>query len=344
MSSSHVPGPGPVDPAGAAALLRQARDALVVGHVRPDADAAGSAIAIATALRRSGIDAVVSFGGPEPVPSSLSVLDPDGLVVPSADAPAAPDLLVCCDISSARRLGDLAGRLDTASVSLAIDHHVSFTPFSTHQLVDATAPATVVLVRAVLAEFGVALDPVLARALFAGLYTDTGGFRRGGADALRLAAELVDAGADPASLLRRLSGTRPFAWLAAQAEVLAAAHFEPDVAAGAGLVWATVDVATATRFRDEAVTLVGQLTATAGDGVAALLTEVAPGDWSVSLRGTGTPDLSRVATALGGGGHPGAAGFERAGTRDSLLGLLRAELASVTAGAAAPPSSRTDRS
>lgn len=327
MTGATGPAPGPVDPAGAAALLRGARDALVVGHLRPDADAAGSALALATALRRAGTRAVVSFGGPDPVPGTVAVLDPDGVTVPSSAAPRSPDLLVCCDTSSPHRLGDLADRLGTARASLVIDHHASFTGFGTHHLVDPAAPATVSLVRAVLAEFGAPLDPVLARALFAGLYTDTGGFRWGGADALRRGAELVEAGAEPRGLLRELEGTRPFAWLAAQATVLAGARREPDAVRGAGLVWAAVDPATASRFRDETPGLVGELLATAGGGVAALLTETAPGRWSVSLRGTGTPDLARVATALGGGGHPSAAGLERPGTRDELLGLLRAGLA-----------------
>lgn len=322
-----LPGPGAVDPAGAAAVLRHARDVLVVGHVRPDADAAGSAIALATALRRAGTPATVAFGGPDPVPDAVAVLDRDGIVVPAAEAPADPDLLVCCDTSARRRLGDLADRLDRARSSLAIDHHASFTGFATHHLVDPVAPATVTLVRRVLAELGAGIDPVIARALFAGLYTDTGGFRWGGADAMRLGAELVDAGAEPRELLRELSGTRPFGWLAAQATVLAGARSEPDAACGAGLVWAVVDACTATRYRDETVTIVGELLATAGDGVAALLTETAADAWSVSLRGTGAPDLSRVATALGGGGHPAAAGFERTGTRDEILAALRAGLA-----------------
>ncbi|BBG00746.1 MULTISPECIES: DHH family phosphoesterase [Pseudonocardia] len=329
-SDESLPGPGPVDPAGAARVLRAARDVLVVGHVRPDADAAGSAIALATALRRAGVPVTVSFGGPEPVPVSLGALDPDGLVVPSSEAPAAPELLVSCDVSSAQRLGDLADRLDTAGSSLAIDHHASFTGFATRHLVDPAAPATVLLIRAVLTELGAELDPVLSRALFAGLYTDTGGFRWGGSDALRLGAELVDAGAEPRGLMRELTGTRPFGWLAAQAAVLAGARLEPSAAGGAGLVWAAVDVATATRFRDQTATVVGQLLATAGDGVAALLTETDQHMWSVSLRGNGSPDLSRVATALGGGGHAAAAGFERDGTREELLALLRAELDSAS--------------
>lgn len=319
-----------MDPRGAAELLRGASDVLVLGHVGPDPDTLGCAVAIAAAMRRRGVPALAAFGDPGPVPDRLRTLDPDGVVVQAADTPRSVDLLVCCDASERRRLGLLADRLDTAGASLVVDHHASFVPFGTHQLVDPSAPATATLVRRVLAELGEPLDALQANALFAGLYTDTGGFRAGGADTLRLAAELVDAGADPPSLLRGLGGDRPFAWLAAQATILAGARREPDAAAGAGLVWARVDSATASRFRDQVPTVMGQLTATAGQGVAALLTETADGTWSISLRGPGRPDLSAVARRLGGGGHRGAAGAELTGTADGVLDAVRAALAAET--------------
>ena len=314
------PEPGSVEPRGAAALLRAASDVLVLGHVGPDPDTVGSAVAIAAAVRRRGIPAVAAFG--DPLPERLRPLDPDGIVVDPADAPRAPDLVVCCDASERRRLGPPGDRLDTAGASLVIDHHASFVPFGTHHLVDATAPATVTLVRAVLAELGEPLDRMQASALFAGLYTDTGGLRAGGAATLRLAAELVDSGADPPSLLRSLNGDRPFAWLAAQATILAGARREPDAVAGEGLVWARVDAATAGRFPGEVGTVIGQLAATAGNGVAALVTERPDGTWSMSLRGPGRPDLSAVAARLGGGGHRGAAGVELAGTADGVVDAL----------------------
>ncbi|MBW0106004.1 bifunctional oligoribonuclease/PAP phosphatase NrnA [Pseudonocardia sp. KRD291] len=326
MAPGPVP-PGPVDAAGAAELLRGASGVLVLGHVRPDADAMGSAVALATAVRRAGVPAVVSFGGPDPVPAPLRMLDPGGLVVEPDEVPARPDVLVCCDTSSPGRLGTLAPLLDRARATLVVDHHASFTGFGTHHLVDPHAPATVTLVRAVVAALGVPLDATLARALFAGLYTDTGGFRLGGADALRLAAELVDAGAEPGTLLRGLSGTSSFAWLAALATILAGARREPDAVGGLGLVWATVDAATVERFRSEVPSAVGHLRATAGDGVAALVSEISPGEWSTSMRGTGVPDLSAVAARLGGGGHPGAAGVERPGPVEDVLDALRGELA-----------------
>ncbi|TCK25354.1 DHH family phosphoesterase [Pseudonocardia endophytica] len=326
------PDPGAVDAGGAAALLRDASDVLVLGHVGPDPDTLGCAVSVATAMRRRGVPAVVAVGDPGPIADRLRTLDPDGIVVHAADAPPSPDLLVCCDASERRRLGSLADRLDTAGASLVIDHHVSFVPFGTHQFVDPTAPATVTLVRQVLAELGEPLDANQASALFAGLYTDTGGLRAGGAPTLRLAAELVEAGAEPASLMRGLNGDRPFGWLAALATILAGAHREPDAVAGAGLVWARVDAATAGRFGEQVGSVMGQLAATAGHGVAALLTECQDGTWSVSLRGTGRPDLSAVARRLGGGGHRGAAGAELGGTADGVLEALREALVAETVG------------
>ncbi len=331
--------PGRVDADGAAELLRGASGVLVLGHVRPDADALGSAVALATAVRRCGVPAVVSFGGPDPVPEPLRTLDPEGLVVGPDEVPARPDVLVCCDTSSPERLGSLAPLLEVARVILVVDHHASFTGFGTHHLVDRHAPATATLVRRVLSALGVGLDPGPARALFAGLYTDTDGFRLGGADALRMGAELVEAGVEPRELLRGLSEGSSFAWLAALATVLAGARRDPDAVGGAGLVWARVDGATVERFRSEVPSVVGHLRATAGAGVAALISEIAPGEWSTSLRGTGVPDLSAVAGRLGGGGHPGAAGMERSGSFEDVLDALRTELAAA-AGVAGPGPAR----
>ena len=149
------------------------------------------------------------------MPEPLRTLDREGLVVEPGEVPGRPDVLVCCDTSSPERLGSLIGMLDEARAVLVLDHHASFTGFGSHHLVDPAAPATAALVRDVVGELGVPLDRVMARALFAGLYTDTGGFRYGGADSLRLGAELVDAGVEPKELLRGLSGEWPFGWLAA---------------------------------------------------------------------------------------------------------------------------------
>src|SRR5690349_12587810 len=109
---------------------------MVLGHVNPDADALGSAIALGTALRRRGATVRVSFSAPAQVPRTLRGLDPDGLVVPAADLPTAAGVLVAVDTGSLGRLGGLADRVAGTVAAggqvLVVDHHASNTRFGTH--------------------------------------------------------------------------------------------------------------------------------------------------------------------------------------------------------------------
>ena len=95
--------------AAAAAAGRRAEDVTLLAHVRPDADALGSALALGIALYRRGVRVQVSFGAPGRVPETLRPLDVLGLCVPAAEVDAAPEVLVTCDVNEPARLGPLAG-------------------------------------------------------------------------------------------------------------------------------------------------------------------------------------------------------------------------------------------
>jgi len=166
--------------AAAAALLARADDVTVLAHVRPDADALGSALALGRALQRRGAVVRVSFGAPDTVPETLRPLDVHGLVVPAADVPLAPPVLVTCDVNEPARLGSLANRLDMAGVTVMLDHHVTNPGFGDVQILDPCAEATVVLVHGLLRAMGEMLDRDIARCLYAGLVTDTRNFRDAG--------------------------------------------------------------------------------------------------------------------------------------------------------------------
>jgi phosphoesterase RecJ-like protein len=315
----------------AAALLTAAREVTLLAHVNPDADALGSALALGIALHRRGAVVRVSFAAPADVPETLRPLDVLGLVVPPERVPLAPEVLVSCDAAEPARLGGLADRLGTAGATVMIDHHASNPGFGGVRVFDPRAEATVVLAHAVLVAMDAPIDVDIARCLYAGLVTDTRGFRTAGPAAHRLAADLIAAGVDPGRLVRPLMDTHPFAWLGALGAIVAGAVLEPGAAAGRGLVHATVPYADTVRFRPEEVDSVMDVVRTAGEAaVAVVLKQAGPGRWVVSLRSDGTVDVASVAGALGGGGHPAAAGFTRDGTREELLGALRRGLASST--------------
>lgn len=311
----------------AAALLADAQDVTLLAHVQPDADSLGSALALGIALHRRGARVRVSFAGPDALSEALRPLDVLGLVVPAAEVPERPDLLVACDAAEPSRLGDLAGRLHTARATVMLDHHVSNPGFGDVQVLDAAAEATVVLAHRVLVALDVPLDVDLARCLYAGLFTDTGGFRRAGADALRLAADLVAAGVDGDSLMRPIMNSHPYGWLAALGAILGDAVLEQDAAGGLGLVHAVVLAADVARFRQEEVySVVDVLSSTAEAEVAVVLKQVGERRWSSSMRSLGAVDVAAVAGRLGGGGHRSAAGFTRDGTLEDVRADLRMAL------------------
>jgi bifunctional oligoribonuclease and PAP phosphatase NrnA len=305
-----------------------ASDVTLLAHVQPDADSLGSALALGIALRRNGTTVRVAFATPDDVPETLRPLDVLGLVVPPSEVPDAPELLVACDAAEPSRLGSLAGRLATAGATVMIDHHASNPGFGDVQVLVPEVEATVVLVHRVLAAAGLPLDVDVARCLYAGLVTDTRGFRTAGAAAHVMAAELLATGLDAQALIRPIMDTHPHAWLAVLGAALQRCVLEPDAAGGLGLAHTVLPLADVRRFRVEEIdSVVDVVRTTAEAEVAAVLKQVGERRWSGSLRSTGHVDVAAVAAALGGGGHAVAAGFTCDGDVDAVLAALRAACA-----------------
>ena len=88
--------------------------------------------------------------------------------------------------------------LEQAPLTLDIDHHHDNTRFGDLNLVVGDASSTGEVLSDVFAELDLELTPEIAEALYVAVVTDTGRFQYGHAipKALRLAAELVEAGAD----------------------------------------------------------------------------------------------------------------------------------------------------
>jgi nanoRNase/pAp phosphatase (c-di-AMP/oligoRNAs hydrolase) len=313
---------------GAAALLASATDVTVLGHVRPDADALGSALALGRVLRRRGAKVRVSFGEPDEAPETLRWLDEDGLLTHPDDLPDTEALLVCVDTPVPKRLGRLAGRVELAGSVLVIDHHATNTFYGSCNVVDETAEASAILVFRILDALGAELDEPIARGIYAGIVTDTSGFRRASPETHRMAARLLEAGVDPEAVVRRIVDERPFTWLPMLSSVLSEAELEPEAAQGKGFVHAVVRVDAARTVRAEEVESVIDVVRSVREAaVAAVLKQDVsnPAQWQISLRSIGI-DVSAVAAGFGGGGHRQAAGCTIAGTAEEVLAGLREAL------------------
>ncbi|GAA1336144.1 DHH family phosphoesterase [Saccharothrix algeriensis] len=316
--------------AAAAATLSAASDVTLLAHVNPDADALGSALALGLVLHRRGKAVRVSFGAPESVPETLRGLDVAGLLVPASEVPAAPEVLVALDAGSVGRLGPLADRVGAAGAVVVLDHHVSNPGFGTVNVVDPEAEATALVVLRLLDELGAELDEPVARCVYAGLVTDTRSFRHATPSTHEVAARLLAAGVDAEAVARPLMDSHPFGYLGMLAKVLSRAGLERGAAGGLGFVHAVVTLEDAAGLRPEEVESVVDLVRTTAEAeVAAVLKELRPSCWSVSLRAVSRVDVREVAQVLGGGGHRLAAGFTAEGSAGDVLARLRAALESV---------------
>jgi bifunctional oligoribonuclease and PAP phosphatase NrnA len=308
---------------------------LLACHVNPDGDAIGSMLGVGLGLRSLGFrNLQASFPGPPDLPEPFAGLPGRSLLVPAAEAVAAPDLMMSFDAASASRLGDLAERLATAGTTIVLDHHASYTGFGKIQLVDPLAAATAVVAEELLRRLEVELDREIAECLYIALVTDTGSFKFDMTTPAvhELAARLLATGIAPAEISHRVFDNRPFGAVRLYGDVLSRTQLEPEVAGGRGLVWtfATLDDLARHGQRPYVLEpLIDSVRITAEADVSCVVKQVAAGEWAVSMRSKGASNVSAVAVALGGGGHRLAAGFTGYGEVADVIGAVRAQLESL---------------
>jgi phosphoesterase RecJ-like protein len=296
-------------------LLAGARHVVLACHVGPDGDALGSMLALGLALRSLGTQVFCSWGEPElRVPTSLSLLPGQELLVPPSALPAAPELLVTLDTGSLDRLGLLQPLAEAAGDVLVVDHHASNTGFGTVHLVEVTAAATAVLVAELVDLLGVELDRDIATGLYAGLVTDTGSFKYIATTPAvhQLAARLLATGLRHDLLTRALYDTNTFGYVQLLGAGLSRVRLDPAAARGLGLVWTWTTAEDLALYGVDLSQIEGMIdiVRTAVEAEVALVAKGdSDGTVKVSMRSKGQVDVGAVCVGLGGGGHLYAAGF-----------------------------------
>ena len=194
---------------------------LVVTHENPDGDALGSLLAATIALRGLGKDAVMYLSGDAPPPGEYAFLELDDLTR-TLPADVEDRVLLALDCANERRIAPDNEAVERARTVLNVDHHHDNSRFGDLNLIVDDASSTAEIVRDLLESLDVALTPEIAEALYVALVTDTGRFQYTNTTpkALRLAAELVEAGADVHGIFRLVYETVQFAKLKLLARAL----------------------------------------------------------------------------------------------------------------------------
>jgi len=304
----------------AAEFLREGDDFLVVSHLSPDGDAISSTGAIGFILQALGKSYTLINEGRTPE-KYAGLLGGQPIVDFGRSAPSRRFArVVAVDCADFARIGAVHTLFAERPLLLNIDHHPTNDDYGTHNLVKPSAAATVEIIYELAETLGIEWTKPLATCIYAGLLTDTGGFRYSNTTpaVMAVAERMLRHGAEGAALAEQLLETMTYAQMLLLKEALSTLSFSED--RKIGWLKVTRETLQAVGAADEDTEgLVNLPRNVAGVEVGLLFKEKAPGTVKVSLRSAGRVDVSTLAQSFGGGGHVRAAGCTINGTLDEAV-------------------------
>ena len=285
---------------------------LILTHRSPDGDTIGSGYALAMALRKLGKSVKVDCT--DPFPEKYSYFT-DKLEKLEFDE----EFVVSVDIADTKLLGeklsDYADKID-----LCIDHHGSNTKYAKEYYVEASAAAAAQVIAKLIRLMNVEFDKDIANAIYTGITTDTGCFRYTNvtAETHRIAADMIDCGAEPGMINRLMFETKSRSRLEIERRVMDSIQFYLD--GRCAIAYATIDMMKESGAVDSDMEGVSSLPRQI-EGVMAGITlrEKNNGKFKVSVRTTDELDASAICANFGGGGHKAAAGCMITGTLNEAI-------------------------
>jgi phosphoesterase RecJ-like protein len=285
---------------------------IVAGHKEPDGDCVGSALALCSALRRLGREALPCCAGPFKR-TEIAAWAPLFTEAPGEKERAGAKLIVV-DCSKAGRTGDLARHLEGLPIAV-IDHHASGdhpeNRAESPVFLDPEAPSVTFMILALIEALDLVPTREEAELLLFGLCTDTGYFRHvdeKGAETFECAAKLVRAGASPQKTFLAINGGKSLASRILMGHILSRAEPFFD----GRLVLSCEDYEDTRRFGLEgrdSDTLYQLLQSVKGVEAIAVIRQETPANCTVGFRSRDKIDVAALAASFGGGGHRNAAGL-----------------------------------
>lgn len=302
--------------------LHASENLAIIGHVGPDGDCIGSQLALAHALRRLGKDVTCLIDSLSKVDSGFAFLPGYDSLTDVSVIDGSFETFVMVDVSEEKRIGEAGARLmSKASRLIIIDHHRVDPPECTASYIDSSAAAAGELVWQLIAMLLPDRTIEEATCSYTALMTDTGRFQfqNTNADVLRLAAEMVEAGADPSSIATNVYQSRSLGSLLFESQVIERLvvskenrfaiswialrdyeHFGIDESEGSRVI----DSLRSLDCIDAVCLLKEQLQVDSSRGKTRSKTVI-----KGSLRSKTDFNVLQIAFELGGGGHKAAAGF-----------------------------------
>lgn len=304
-------------------LLKEYDNYLILTHRNPDGDTLGSAFALHRALSQLNKKSMVRCA--DPIHPKYSYLW-DGISNDDIEY----DKIIAVDVADTKLLGEGFEELYGDNIFLCIDHHLSNREYAEHLLLEDRAAAAVIIYE-IICESGIDFSPEIANCVYTGLATDTGCFLFSNTTPTvhRIAAEVMEKGADYTFINRLMFETKTFSYL--KLEQMAVASIESHFDGKCAIMMVT------RKMIEESGSSAGDCDGIAaiprkieGVKIAVTIRERHNGSYKVSLRTVEPYDAAKICANFGGGGHNAAAGCDFNCSIDevksALLKVIKEEL------------------
>lgn len=302
----------------AVSMLKGSDNVLVLTHANPDGDTLGSGFALVRALRDMGKRAQLINS--DPIPAKYGYLYED---IPQQSFEA--DFIVSTDVAEKKLLGDEVCGKYAHRVDLAIDHHSAGRPFAKKTYVDSGSASACEIVYLLIRAMGASVTKEIADCIYTGCSTDTGCFRYSNvtAQSHRIAAELIDFGADHGKINERMFETKSRGSI--MLEKLCLDSLEFFFGGKAAMISVTQDMLSRCGVDKSALDAIKPITRQIeGVEIGITLKQERQGVTGVSLRTGENYDASAICGHFGGGGHKRAAGCEIKGSVEEAAEKIKA--------------------
>ena len=304
----------------------------LISHINPDGDTCSSALALYRALKLYGKEQVYLYCD-STFRDSLSVLD--GIEEYNKVQINKCDLAIACDCAEFDRMGKYLNLFDKAKFKVNIDHHKTNSRYGNINIIEAGISAACEITYKVLKaldEKRPCMDDTVAKLLYSGLVTDSGGFSFSSVSnqTHEIASKLIKYNFSASEICEHFLKSVSLKVFNLRMRVLSKAKFFENNKIGMIFFMQEDFSATGTTADDTeaAINFIRDID-TVEVAVAITQTEQ-ENSYKISIRTSDRVDASRIAAAFGGGGHKNAAGCRTSGffedVKDKVLKACRDEL------------------
>ncbi|MBD3296866.1 MAG: bifunctional oligoribonuclease/PAP phosphatase NrnA [Candidatus Omnitrophica bacterium] len=289
--------------------LKERDNFLIAAHVNPEGDSIGSQLALQRVLEGAGKRTAIVNN--DPVPGNLMFLPGSGRVLSALPDGFRPEVFCVVDCPVEQRTGRVRTFVTPEIHRINIDHHVSNEYFADINWVEPGMSSVGEMIYHIAEALGMVVDEELAASIYTAMVTDTGMFNYDNTtgETHVIAGKLIEAGIRPRTMHREIFEKKDPVDLRVLGRVLSALRLH----AGGRVASITL---TKEMLMEEGVRgvstdeFINYPRSIKGVEVSVFFKEApeAPDRVNISFRSSGDIDVNKLASSLGGGGHPAAAG------------------------------------